>query len=160
MGDVEEFSWKIRLFLKAYSWRRIEPVPQTPMAKPLREAKVAIVSSAGFTLPDQEPFDRSARGGDFSYREIPNDIDPSSLISSHRSQTFDHSGMAQDPNLAFPIGRLQELQEDKEIGSVNHRHFSQMGSITAPGRLTKQVVPEIVRKLVQDQVDVTLLVPV
>ena len=67
MGDFSEFSLKTRLFLKAYPWRRIDPVPWAPLAKPLAECRLALLSSAGFVLPEQEPFDESLRGGDPSF---------------------------------------------------------------------------------------------
>ena len=57
MGSFDEFSLSIRLFLKAYRWRSIEPTPWTPMEKPLAHSRLALVSSAGFPLKDQEPFD-------------------------------------------------------------------------------------------------------
>jgi len=63
MGDTSEFSLTVRLFLKAYSWRKIDPVPWTPLKKPLSQAKLALVSSAGFVLPGQQPFDESFKGG-------------------------------------------------------------------------------------------------
>ncbi len=160
MGDLGEFSLKTRLFLKAYRWRRIDPVPWSPLRKPLSECRFALLSSAGFVLPGQEPFDESFRGGDPSFREIPSDADPSTLIDTHRSETFDHSGLAGDPNLAFPLDRVRELAEQGRIGSVNRRHLSFMGSITAPGRLTKRTAPEAVARLVQDGVEAALLIPV
>lgn len=160
MGDVSEFSFKTRIFLKAYPWRRIDPVPWAPLRKPLAQSRIALLSSAGFVLPDQAPFDESVRGGDPSFREIPSDADVSTLIETHRSETFDHTGLARDPNLAFPIDRVRELARAGRIGSVNRRHLSFMGSITAPGRLTKRTAPEAVRRLVDDGVDAALLIPV
>ena len=68
MGDTSEFSLTVRLFLKAYSWRKIDPVPWTPLKKPLFQAKLALVSSAGFVLPGQQSFDESFKGGDPSFR--------------------------------------------------------------------------------------------
>jgi len=114
----------------------------------------------GFVLPGQKPFDVSVRGGDPSFREIPAHVDASTLVESHRSRSFDHSGMRSDPNLAFPVDRLRELGQSGRIGSVNHRHISFMGSITAPGRLVKQTAFEAARLLAADGVDVALLVPV
>ena len=35
MGSMEEFSLPVRLFMKTYRWRRIDPVPCTRLAKPL-----------------------------------------------------------------------------------------------------------------------------
>jgi D-proline reductase (dithiol) PrdB len=160
MGDLGEFNLGVRLFLKAYRWRRIDPVPWTPIRKPLCECRVALVSTAGLSLPEQPPFDSTVRGGDFSYREIPHDTDLAVLRDDHRSESFDHSGIHRDPNLALPADRLRELQSAGRLGSINQRHLSFMGSITAPGRLVQQSAPEAAQKLVQDEVDVALLVPV
>ena len=82
------------------------------------------------------------------------------MVDTHRSESFDHSGLREDPNVAFPIDRVRELVERGRIGSVNHRHLSFMGSITAPGRLVRYTGPEAARRLVADGVDVALLVPV
>ena len=160
MGDLSEFSLKYKLFLKAYPWRRIDPVPWAPLQKPLKNSRLALVSSAGLVLPGQNPFDESIRGGDYSVREIPSDTDVSTLIDTHRSDLYDHAGLRRDPNLAFPLDRLRELVQKKRIGSLNHRQLSYMGSITAPGRLVKKTAPRDVRRLVEDGVDAALLVPV
>lgn len=160
MGSLDEFSLKVRLFLKAYPWRRIDPVPWTPLRKPLSECRLALVSTAGFILRGQMPFEANLVGGDGSFREIPADVDVSSLIDAHRSSSFDHSGMDSDPNLAFPIDRARELSAAGEVGEVNHRHLSFMGSITAPGRLIRDHAPKAARILGKDGVDIALLVPV
>jgi len=160
LGDLNEFPLKYKLFLKAYPWRRIDPVPWAPMKKPLDECRLALVSSAGLVIAGQAPFDESIRGGDYSFREIPSDTNLSALIDTHRSDLYDHSGLRQDPNLAFPLDRMRELAEKGRIGSLNHRHLSFMGSITAPGRLAKKTAPAAVSKLAEDKVDIALLVPV
>ena len=46
-----------------------------------------------------------------------------------------------------------------EIGSLNGRALSFMGSITAPGRLVKETAPAAAALLAADGVDVALLVP-
>jgi D-proline reductase (dithiol) PrdB len=160
LGDLSEFPLKYRLFLKTYPWRRIDPVPWAAMKKPLKDCRVAVISSAGLVGPGQEPFDDSIRGGDFSFREIPDDTEVSTLADTHRSDLYDHAGIRQDPNLAFPLDRLRELVRSGRIGSLNRRHLSFMGSITAPGRLVKKTAPSAVRGLVKDGVDIALLVPV
>jgi D-proline reductase (dithiol) PrdB len=160
VGDLSEFPLTTRLFLRAYPWRRIDPVPWTPLRKPLARSRVALVSSAGFIVPGQAPFDDSIRGGDPSLREIPSDVAVASLIDTHRSKSYDHSGLRQDPNLGFPIDRLHELAAARRIGEVNRRHISFMGSITVAGRLVSQTGPHAARLLVEDRVDVALLVPV
>jgi D-proline reductase (dithiol) PrdB len=160
MGHLGEFSTSIRLFLRAYRWRRIDPVPWQPLSKPLSECRVGIVSSAGFVEPGQEPFDGDARGGDHSFRTLSADCDVQSLIECHRSHSFDRAGLEVDRGLAFPVERLRELAADGRIGEVSRRHLSFMGSITAPGRLIKHSAPEAAKVFVEDEVDVALLVPV
>jgi len=160
MARLDELSLKDRIFVRAYRWRRIDPVPWTPLAKPLAECRLALVSSAALVLPGQPPFDDSVRGSDPSFREIPADADVRTLTETHRSRSFDHSGVARDPNLAFPLDRVRELAAAGRIGEVNRRHLSFMGSITAPGRLRRDTAPAAARLLVEDGVDVALLVPV
>lgn len=160
MGEMSEFSFTVRMFLAAYPWRRIDPVPWAPPRKPLSQSRLALVSSAGFVLPDQPHFDGSIRGGDPSFRDIPSKTDPRTLVETHRSESFDHTGLQRDPNVAFPIERVQELAATGRIGSVNHRHLSCMGSITAVGRLIRDTAPPAARLLVEDGVDVAVLVPV
>ena len=160
MGSLDEFSLSTRLFLKAYPWRRIDPVPWTPLRRSLAECRLALLSSAGLVASGQPPFDSAARGGDVSFREIPSAIDVHTLTDTHRSESFDHAGLRQDPNLVFPLDRVRELVERGRIGALNHRHLSFMGSITAPGRLVRDTAPEAARRLVADGVDVALLVPV
>jgi D-proline reductase (dithiol) PrdB len=160
LGDLGEFSLRHRIFLRSYPWRRIDPVPWTPLDKPLDRCRLALVSSAGFVLPEQERFDAAKRGGDPSFREIPSDVPASALVDAHRSRSFDHSAMCRDPNLAFPIDRVRELAVRGRIGSLNRRHLSFMGSLTATGRLMRTSAPAAASSLVDDGVDVALLVPV
>lgn len=158
--ELSELGFTLRTFLKAYRWRRIDPVPRTTLAKPLGKCRVALVSSAGLVVPGDRPFDETVKGGDFSHRVIPSDADVASLEEHHRSDSFDHAGIEADPNVGLPLDRLHELAAEGTIGGVAPRHVSLMGSVTAPGRLMKQTVPEVVDLLTGDDVDVALLVPV
>ena len=47
----------------------------------------------------------------------------------------------------------------REIGSLNTRHVSFMGSITAPGRLLSETAPAAAAFLAADAVDVAMLIP-
>jgi D-proline reductase (dithiol) PrdB len=160
MPENQKLSVGLRVFLKTYRWRKINPVPVTRLAKPLSECRVALVSSAGFVVPGDEPFSDSVRGGDHSYRVIPADTDVQALEEFHRSDSFSHEGIDQDRNMGLPLDRLHELAAAGVIGSVAPRHVSLMGSITAPGQLVKQTLPEVGNLLVSDMVDVALMVPV
>jgi len=160
MGDLSEFSRSVRLFLRAYRWRRIDPVPWAFLTKPLSECRLALVTSAGLVPAGQPRFDNGVRGGDFSYRVISGDVDVGTLVDTHKSDSYDHSGVAADRNLVFPLDRLRELARSGRVGALNRRHLSFMGSITAPGRLVRDSAPEAARLLAADGVDAVLLVPV
>ncbi len=160
MALISDLPLWLRVVLKTYPWRRIDPVPLAPLRKPIGESRIALVTTAGLVPAGEAPFDEGVKGGDFSYRVIRGDADVRTLTEHHRSESFDHAGILEDANLAFPLDRLRELAARGEIGEVAPRHLSFMGSITAPGRLTARTAPEAAELLVQDQVDIALLVPV
>ena len=56
MATYDDLIFSHRLFMKAYPFSHYahDPVPCTPLSKPLREARVALVTSAGVSLPEQE----------------------------------------------------------------------------------------------------------
>jgi D-proline reductase (dithiol) PrdB len=160
MVETHTLTLALRAFLNTYPWRRIDPVPVASLEKPVSECIVALVSSAGFVVPGEEPFSGSVRGGDFSFRVVPCDVDVQSLEEHHRSNSFSHAGVEADRNMGLPLDRLHELAAAGEIGSVAPRHISVMGSITAPGRFVEGTLPAIANLLVDDNVDIALMVPV
>jgi D-proline reductase (dithiol) PrdB len=159
MADLSEFSPALQLFLKAYRWRRLDPVPFVVLAKPLANCRVALISSAGFYTQEQPPFDEGKRGGDPSFRVIPADHPVDELANNHRSESFDHAPMLRDPNVALPLDRLHELSRDGRIGSVARRTLSFMGSLVATRRFVRDTAPEAAGWLVEGAIDVALLVP-
>lgn len=160
MGDLSEFSLAVRLFLKTYRWRRVDPVPFAPLGKPLSQARLGLVTTAGLVPRGDAPFDDSIRGGDPSFRVLREDVQLSELREHQRSESFDHRGIASDPNLAFPLDRLRELVARGRVASLSSRHLSFMGSVTAPGRLIRDAVPEATRVFQEEGVEAALLVPV
>lgn len=51
--------------------------------------------------------------------------------------------MRSDPNLAFPLDRVREMVAERRIGALAERNLSFMGSITAPGRLLREVAEKV-----------------
>ena len=156
MASVWKFDRLSRFFMKFYGGERYETCPNTPLRLPLNECSVALITTAGFFLDGQNPFEK----GDCSYREIPNTIQTQALINGHKSAAYDERGLETDPNLAFPLDRFRELETERKIGSLNRRHFSFMGSITKPHTLITQSAPEVGGMLKADSVDVVFLTPV
>ena len=156
MASLRKLDPLSRFFMKFYGGQRYKASPHTPLCLPLNECRVALITTAGFFLDGQNPFEK----GDCSYREIPNSIQTQALINGHKSAAYDERGLEIDANLAFPLDRFTELETEGKIGSVNCRHFSFMGSITKPHRLITQTAPEVGQMLKADGVDVAFLTPV
>ena len=134
MASLSDLSLKHRLFMATYRYRALDPVPFARPRKPLREARVALVTTGAVFLPSQPPFDVSR-------------------------DAFDQAGFREDRNLGFPLDRLREMAARGEIGSLNERALSFMGSITSPGRLVKETAPAAASLLEADGTDVAILIP-
>src|SRR6266542_5472552 len=101
MATLADLPLKHRAFMRLYRYRHIDWRPGSQLSKPLSAARVAAITSAGCYLPDQAPFEASARGGDCSYRVIAASADVDTLRIGNRSDAFDSSGIELDKNLAF-----------------------------------------------------------
>ena len=122
---------------------------------PLRERRVAIVTTAGLHRRSDENFNVS----DLSYRVISGDTQLNDLVMTQGSVNFDRSGFQQDVNVVFPLDRLREMVQLDEIGSVANFHYAFNGA----GQLAPAFEPtarEVGRMLKEDGVDAAVLVPV
>jgi D-proline reductase (dithiol) PrdB len=160
MAQLSDLKQKHRVLIRGYPFRRIDWRPGTHLVNPLKEARIALITTAGFYLPSQAPFDRSYRHDDCSFREIPRGTPVEMLQIGQSSDAFDHAGIEADRNLTLPLDRLRELIEAGIVGEAAPRHFSIMGSLIAPARLISESAPEIACKLQRDAVDAVLLTPV
>ncbi len=159
VASLSDLSLKNRLFMATYRYRTVDPIPFARPRRPLRAARVALVTTGGVYAPGQEPFQIERRGGDVSFRVIPKDADVATLRIAHKSDAFDQAGFTADRNLGFPLDRLREMEAAGSIGSLAPRALAFMGSISAPGRLVAESGPEAAAVLEADGVDVALLVP-
>ena len=132
-----------------------DAAPCAMMSKPLTEAKIALVTTAGLHLRDDTPFS----GGDQTYRVIPSSAPASGIIQSHMSIGFDRTGIMRDVNVTFPIDRLREMAERGEIGSVTESFYSFMGAQRSPRRIEEETGPEVGRLLLEEGADAAFLTP-
>ncbi len=167
MARIGDLGLKHQLFLRTYRFRRIEPVPWSPLSKPLAACRVGLVTTAAFYLDGMPPFDEALKGGDTSFRALlirEADGSPSQalkkLLVGHRSTAFDEAGIEADYNLALPVDRFVELEREGTIGVLHGEALSFMGSITAPGRLVKETAPEAAARFRAAGVDAAFLTPV
>lgn len=159
MAKVSDLSLRDRIWYHRYRFRKVDPLPWASQGPSLERASVAVITSAGVHGPEDPPFDK-VKGGDFSYRWVPAKASLQGLICTHPSGAWDRTGVEADWNMALPLDRLRELQEEGIIGAVAPRHASFQGSITAPMRLMQQTAPEVAQGMADDGVNVVLLTPV
>jgi D-proline reductase (dithiol) PrdB len=140
-----------------YKWSEFDESPWSSLSKPLSEACVSLISSAGIFRDDQEPFDPWAVN-DLSFRQIPTDTPYERLRLNHNY--FDHRDAVRDLNCVFPVQRLKELEADGYIRSLAPTAIALgMGRLYKRTALQNETVPEIVKLLEQERADAALLVP-
>jgi hypothetical protein len=151
-----------RMIKNWISMEKPRPIPWTPLPKPLSECKVALLSSAGIALKNDQPFDQEGERqnpwwGDPTHRIIPKTATEKDVRLYHLH--IDPSYAEQDLNCLFPLQRLQEMEDSGRIGRMSERHYSIMGYILKPERLLRETVPAMIRNLREDMADVVVLVP-
>jgi len=124
------------------------------LGPPLRERRVAIVTTSGIHARGDRPFEV----GSADYRVIRGDTAPGDLMMSHTSVNFDRTGFQEDVNVSFPLERLRELHKDGVVGAISERHYSFMGA--SPIQALEPKARELAGLMKKDRVDAVLLVPV
>lgn len=144
---------------REFSFVESQDIPWSPFPGPLKESRVALITTGGVHLKSDQPFDMKDPSGDPSFRQIPADVDPGALTITHNY--YDHGDADKDVNIVFPVERIRELAESGEIGTVNQRHFSFMGHVLPPhiDTLVHRTSREVARTLKNDGVDLAILTP-
>ena len=109
MARLEDLALSHRLFMKGYRYRSVDWSPGARLVKPLSEARLALVSTAGLHLPDQPAFDPAIKGGDASFRELATDVEIEQLRIAHRSSTFRSDGSSQRPEPGLSAGSISRV---------------------------------------------------
>jgi D-proline reductase (dithiol) PrdB len=121
---------------------------------PLRERRVAIISSAALIRRGEAPF----AFGSVERRALPADLPAGEILTSHPSIAHDRSGFQRDINVVYPVDRLRELAAEGVIAGAAATHYTIMGSsdATAMGEAADQIAGQ----LRQERIDSVLLSPV
>ena len=131
--------------------------PFTPLRRALPMLNLALISSAGAYIEGTDPFDTSATDGDFTFREIPSEIDLSDLLFAARG--YDPRFVQQDPNVQIPLDRLAEFRANRVIGQLSSVFWSFCGFIPDAARLADEMLPKVVERLKRQEVQAALLIP-
>ncbi len=130
--------------------------PVTPLSKPLKKSKLALITTGGLHLKTDKPFDLSLKDGDSSYRILPGEVGHEDLMVSHK--WYNHKFINADLNCVFPIDRMMEYVKTEQIKSLSEEHYSFMGHIydTKPLMKSSKKVGERLKEL---NVDIAFLTP-
>jgi len=156
---ITRFPSLSRGLIDSYKPWESKDIPWTPVQKPLKESRIALVTTSGVHHKDQKPFNMNDPDGDPTYRVIDGKKPLTSLMITH--DYYDHSDADKDINIVFPIERLRELEKEETIGEVSDTHYSFMGHIDGKHIITliQKTAPEVARNLRSDNIDLVLLTP-
>ncbi|MCH7606728.1 MAG: hypothetical protein IH962_06195 [Chloroflexi bacterium] len=145
-GEQEKYSnWMSNIMVGHTGTKdvRNEQVNWTPLSKPLSQCTVSLFTTGGIHLESDEPFDIIDAHGDWTYREVPTDVDTSDLTITHSH--YSHVDADRDVNCMFPLDRLRELADMGVIGGVASKAYTIMGFNPDPGNLLDKTIPKLVR---------------
>jgi D-proline reductase (dithiol) PrdB len=140
-----------------YRWTINDAAPLTPLAKPLSDCTVAMLTSGGISQCAAAPFDRMARN-DHRVDAIPNDASTDDF--QIHDAYYNHDDADEDLNCQFPIDRLREMAASGEIGRIANRFWSGfMGRIYNRTKVMEDSGPAFAAELGKDEVDLLIAVP-
>ncbi len=144
---------------KAYEWAHHTDAPFTPLAKPLAESRVAIVSTSDIAIRAEDGGrDRTNEFGVGNVYSLPSDT-PVELLYSRQEHYDQHATTLDDVNAYYPVERLQELVEQGRIGSLAPR-FHGVYTGYSKRKTAEADAPEVLRRCIEDDVDVAVMTPV
>jgi D-proline reductase (dithiol) PrdB len=141
-----------------FEWVVNETAPWTQLRQPISQTAIALISTCGAYRPGQDyPFDAANNYGDPSYKEIPRNTPLADLAFAHTH--YNHEHVDADPNVAFPLSHLIQLEKEKVIGRFVDPAISFTGFIPEPRQLVYETAPAAGRCLLGAGTQAALLVP-
>lgn len=133
---------------------RLGAPPFVPLGRPLSEATVMLVNSAGVHLRADPPFEFV---DDLSCRRLAQSAAPTTMRPCHPSPI--RRPGRQDVNVVYPYQRLAELAAAGTIGAPSPFHVSTLGAIKQVTRIVTELGPKIAEAVREARADVVMLVP-
>lgn len=144
---------------KPYQWAHFDEVPFTPLAKPLAECRVALISTSEISIRGEEMAEDESQmgivGGVYS---LPSDTPVDQLYSP--SHSYDQAATTlEDVNAFYPVTHLWNAVESGRIGGLTAR-FHGVYNAYSQRRTREKDAPEVLARCREDGADVAVLVPV
>lgn len=160
--DKSREFYSVQGYEKPYRWARFDEVPFTPLAKPLAESRIGIVTTATAldVLPESNTDDEedaivAAPPG--SVHTGPTDPPPGRLFTDNRA--WDKGAThTEDVESFLPVQRLGEYVEQGRLGGLSPRFYG-VPTEYSQRRTREADAAEVARLMREDGVDVAMLVP-
>jgi len=136
-----------------------DQTPWAPFDKPLSQARIALLTTAGVHMRADTPFDMQDSTGDPTLRVVPSAAPAEEMMITH--DYYDHKDADRDINLVFPVERLREMVTEGIIGGLTERFYSFMGHIDTNHfpRFLEDQLPKVAAMLKEDGADAVLITP-
>ncbi len=147
-------------YAEPYRWAHFDDVPFTPLARPLAEATIGIITTAAPYQPGRgEQGPGAAYNGAAKFYEVYSAATATEpdLRISHVGYDRDHT-TAEDQGSYFPLRALKKLEQGGMIGSVAPR-FHGLPSNRSQRRTLEVDCVELVARCREDGIDGAVLVP-
>ncbi len=136
-------------FEKAYQWAHFDEVPFAPLAKPLADSRLGIVTTAA-TYARTTRDDRAVDSG--------STIDPPERLFGDDLSWDKKATHLDDRESYLPLVQLEKAVVGGRIGSLSPRFYCAPTSYSQRETLTEDG-PAILKLCREDEVDVAMLVP-
>jgi D-proline reductase (dithiol) PrdB len=139
------------------------PAPVRPIFEPpvvvlepplLSQSTVGLLVTSGAYFPDQQ---RLRETEDLSYRLLPRDRGLDGVLFAHMTPI--RAFALADPNVAYPLDRLLELESDGAIGKLADNAISMVGSVANYEGLALETAANVVAECESMGVDLLLVLP-
>ena len=137
-------------------------IPFHPLSKPLSEARVSLVTSAGISMKFDPPFDmqkekQDPTWGDPTYRSIPKGTTANDIEVNHLH--INSSYIYDDLNVILPLDRMEALAADGMIGDVAPTSYSFYGFQWERTEFLEEAIQPMIEQMQAEAVDAVFLTP-
>ena len=137
-------------------------IPWTPLSKPLEEATVALVTSAGISMKADPPFDmererKEPTWGDRSFRTIPKEATEDDINANHLHINTEY--ILQDMNVMLPLARMAEFEQGGLIGRQAPTAYSFYGFQWQSTEFLTEAIEPMSKQMQEEGVDAVILTP-
>lgn len=139
-----------------YRWFEAkEPPHWTPLAKPISETRLGVLTTSGCYRAGQVAFHYK---DDTSLRRISSETPRDELRFAHLTENY-LVDARRDPDCLVPLTALRTLRAEGAVGSLTDDILSCMGGVYSQRRVREEMIPEVEKGFRELGAEAVLLIP-